>query len=73
VATQGATRADPPNPALVVLFERIAAVMELDEGLTRLELEFDEGHLRRWSAHDERNGHEALRVFDGRAPVLGGF
>jgi hypothetical protein len=50
--------AEPPKPMLVLLFERIAAIMELDEGLTRLELEFDGGSLRRWSTNDGRNGHE---------------
>jgi hypothetical protein len=54
VATQEATQ---PKPMLVRLFEAVAAVTDLDEGLTRLELEFDGGHLRRWTAHDERNGH----------------
>jgi hypothetical protein len=53
VATEGATE---PKPTLVQLFEAVAAIMELDGGLTRVELEFDGGHLRRWSAHDERNG-----------------
>jgi hypothetical protein len=69
VAMGGAIRgstAVQPKPALVALFERVAAIMELDEGLTRLELEFDGGHLRRWSTHDDRNGHEALRQFDAR-------
>jgi hypothetical protein len=26
--------------------------------------------LRRWSTHDERNGHEALWRFDARVPAL---
>lgn len=59
-----------PKPALVRFFEQVAAIMELDEGLTRLELEFDDGHLRRWYSHDEKNGHEALRRFDDRAAWL---
>jgi hypothetical protein len=45
--------------------------MELDEGLTRLELEFDEGHLRRWvDRTTTATGHEDLRRFDTRLPVL---
>jgi hypothetical protein len=68
----GPAREDLPKPALVTVFERIAAVMDLGEGLTRLELEFEEGHLRRWNTHDERNGHEALRRYEARATALGG-
>jgi hypothetical protein len=30
-----------PKPALARLFEAIAAITDLDDGLTRLELEFD--------------------------------
>jgi hypothetical protein len=37
---------EPPKPMLVLLLERVAAIMELDEGLTRLELEFDGGSVR---------------------------
>jgi hypothetical protein len=74
VATEGATRAretdEQLKPVLVRLFEAIAVVMDLDAGNTRLELEFEGGHLRRGTSHDERNGHEALRRFDARAPAL---
>jgi hypothetical protein len=77
VATEGATRAretdESPKPVLVRLFEAIAAVMDLDAGNTRLELEFEGGHLRRWTSHDERNGHEALHRFDTRTPALVGL
>jgi hypothetical protein len=40
--------------------------MDLDEGQHSLEHHFDDGHLRRWTALDRNNGHEALRRFDDR-------
>ena len=49
MATKEATRArgadEEPKPLLVQWFETVAAIMELNEGVTRLELEFDGGHL----------------------------
>jgi hypothetical protein len=56
-----------PKPMLVLLFERIAAIMELDDGQTGLELYFENGRLRRWTARDLNNGHDRLRRFDDRA------
>jgi hypothetical protein len=41
--------------------------MELEHGQTRLELEFDDGNLRRWSTRDERNDALELGRYDGRA------
>ncbi len=67
---RGVSDDDLPKPALVRFFEAVASVMELDHGLTTLELEFDDGHLRCWNVHDRRNGHEPLRQFDGRAAWL---
>lgn len=58
------------KPQLVRLFEAIAAVMELDRGLHRLELLFDDGHLRPWTTHHERNGHAELRRFDDVVELL---
>jgi hypothetical protein len=60
-------RAELPKPVLVELFERIAAILDIDQGQTSLQLYFDHGRLRRWSALDTNNGHERLREFDDRA------
>jgi hypothetical protein len=57
---------EEPKPLLVLLFEAAAAIMDLDEGQHTLELHFDHGHLRRWTALNKNNGHEALRRFDPR-------
>jgi hypothetical protein len=56
-----------PKPMLVQLFERIAEIMELDEGQTGLELYFENGRLRRWTARDLNKSHDSLRRFDDRA------
>jgi hypothetical protein len=56
---------EAPKPHLSRMFEAIAAIMDLDEGLTHLEIEFEEGHLRRWSTRDERSGPRSRR--DGRS------
>jgi hypothetical protein len=40
--------------------------MELDEGQTGLELYFEHGRLRRWTARDLNKSHDALRRFDDR-------
>ena len=58
---------ETPQPILRRVFEAAAAVMELDHGQTRLELEFDDGHLRRWWTHGERRGALELHRYDGRA------
>jgi hypothetical protein len=61
---------ESPKPALVQVFEAIAGVLDINHGQTRLELEFDDGHLRRWWAHDERNGALQLHEFDAQAAWL---
>jgi hypothetical protein len=61
---------EEPKPLLVRLFDAVAAIMDLEEGQCSLELHFEHGHLRRWTARKSNNGHEALRQFDARAPVL---
>jgi hypothetical protein len=38
-------RGDEPKPVLVTSSKRLAPLMELNQELTRLELEFDGGHL----------------------------
>ena len=58
------------KPQLVRLFEAIAAVMELNRGLNRLELFLDDGHLRQWTTHYERNGHAELGRFDDVVELL---
>jgi hypothetical protein len=70
MATEGATRAGPPEADAGRALRADRGRDGAREGLTRLELEFDDGHLRRWSTHDDRNGHEALRVCDARVPAL---
>ena len=55
--------ADEPQPLLRRLLEDVAAVMELDEGETRLELCFADGHLTRWYRHT-RGNVKVLQVFD---------
>jgi hypothetical protein len=42
----GTIPGDASKPLLVQLFEAVAAVTDHHDGLTRLELEFDNGHLR---------------------------
>jgi hypothetical protein len=49
VATSGAAHEREAAPLLVRLFGTIAAVMDLDEGQTGLELYFEDGRLRRWT------------------------
>jgi len=61
---------DQPKPLLAELLEAIAEIMELDVGQTRLELEFKDGHLRRWHSHDVGHGRESLRPFEDRARWL---
>ena len=68
-ATLAVMTADEPQPILRRLLEDVAAVMELDEGETRLELCFADGHLTRWYAH-RRGNVKALHVFDDRAAHL---
>lgn len=58
------------KPHLVRLLEAVAAVMGLDEGHEELVLEFDDGHLRRWSRGDMRNGAQELGRFDDEAASL---
>ena len=54
-----------------MILEGVAAVMGLDEGLTRLELRFKDGHLLCWWSHDEKNGaYDSLEPFDDRAAHL---
>ena len=55
---------EEPKPLLVQLFEAAAAAMDLNEGQHTLELHFEHGHLRRWTALNKNNGHEALRRLD---------
>jgi hypothetical protein len=63
--------ASDAEPALRRLFEAIAAVMDLDEGSTRLELLFSEGRLTKWYAHNEARRPAELGRYDGRAAWLG--
>jgi hypothetical protein len=58
------------KPQLVQVLERVAEILELDDGHQRLELVFDQGHLVRWWAHDGPNGAKVLSRYDGRAGRL---
>jgi hypothetical protein len=53
-----------PKPLLAVFFETAAEAMDLTDGHQRLELMFENGHLRVWTAHSEKNGAYALERFD---------
>lgn len=55
------------KPVLARLFETAAAAMGLDLGYEELRLEFEDGHLRRWSRADQRNGAYELVRFDESA------
>ncbi|MGH3040934.1 MAG: hypothetical protein ACRDNG_04195 [Gaiellaceae bacterium] len=58
------------KPQLVLLFERLAEILELDEGATELRVQFDNGAVRRWWAQSGPHGHEQLRRYDDRAAHL---
>jgi hypothetical protein len=61
---------EQPKPQLAQLFERLAEVLELDEGATELRVQFDDGGVRRWWAQTGPHGHERLRRYDGRVARL---
>jgi hypothetical protein len=44
--------------------------MGLDRGAHRLELVFDDGHLRQWWAHAEKRSPAELRRFEERVDAL---
>lgn len=58
------------KPQLVQLFEAAAAVLDLDHGQHRLELVFDDGHLRQWFAHAEKRSPREFARLDGRSGWL---
>ncbi len=61
---------DAPRAYLCELFEAAALAMELDHGQQRLELLFDDGHLRSWWAHAERRRPGELYRFDAAIAEL---
>jgi hypothetical protein len=67
---QEARASDAPKPQLARLFEAIAAVMDLDEGQTGLELYFEDGRLRRWTERHLNQPFGRLQRFDDRASRL---
>jgi hypothetical protein len=63
--------ASEPEPALRRLLEAVAAVMDLDAGMSRLELIFEDGHLVKYYTHDGPTSPRELERYDGRAAWLG--
>ncbi|MGD0165796.1 MAG: hypothetical protein ABSC51_00700 [Gaiellaceae bacterium] len=45
-------------------FEAAAAAMEVDKSRQRLELIFEDGHLRQWWSHAEKRSPAELRNYD---------
>ena len=66
--SQGVVEA--PQPALRRLFEAVAQIMELDEGKTRLELLFTDGHLTQYWTQNMKRPPGTLARYDGRAAWL---
>ncbi len=60
---------DRPKPALAAFFEGVAEIMNLDEGTTRLELNFQNGRLEYVWGH-KKMGAAALERYDARAAWL---
>ena len=59
-----------PKPHIVRLLEAVAALMDIDEGHERLELEFEDGYLCRWTRADLRNDASELSRYDELAAGL---
>jgi hypothetical protein len=58
------------KPLLGVLLEEIAGIFGLGEGRHVLELEFEDGHLRRWTSRTARRGRNELAEYDDQATKL---
>jgi hypothetical protein len=63
---------DGQKPVLAAVLEDVAQIMNLGDGHQRLELDFEDGHLRRWRTAAGPEGTTKLAEFDDRASWLTG-